>query len=112
MAKGNKEIWRNIWKRGEDGDYREQRSFVRYAIVSTALFMAFFLLKRDGLVTWVQSGIAIRRQASEIKRLERENKALDARIDYMSGDRDTLERFARENFYFSAPGDDVYIVGP
>jgi cell division protein FtsB len=28
----------------------------------------------------------------------------------MTGDRDTLERYAREQFYFAEPGDDVYII--
>ena len=27
----------------------------------------------------------------------------------MTGDRDSLERFAREEFFFAEPGDDVYI---
>ena len=28
----------------------------------------------------------------------------------LRSDRDTLEKFARENFHFSEPGDDVYIL--
>ena len=35
---------------------------------------------------------------------------MDRKIRMMKGDRDTLERFAREQFYFAEPGDDVYII--
>ena len=34
---------------------------------------------------------------------------MDRQIQMLSNDRDTLEEFARENFHFAAPGDDVYI---
>jgi hypothetical protein len=39
-----------------------------------------------------------------------ENEDLDRQIQMMTGDRDTLERYAREQFYFAEPGDDVYII--
>ena len=35
---------------------------------------------------------------------------MDRKIRMMRGNRDTLERFAREQFYFAEPGDDVYII--
>lgn len=28
----------------------------------------------------------------------------------MKDNRDTLERYAREKFYFAEPGDDVYVI--
>ena len=39
-----------------------------------------------------------------------ENAELDRRINMMKNDRDTLEKFAREQFFFAAPGEDVYIL--
>ncbi|MBQ4287126.1 MAG: septum formation initiator family protein, partial [Bacteroidales bacterium] len=35
---------------------------------------------------------------------------MDAKVKMLSNDRDSLERYARENFNFAEPGDDVYIV--
>ena len=48
MAKYSKDLW----NRDKDGSRREQRSFLRYALVATALFLVFMLVKKDGIITW------------------------------------------------------------
>ena len=50
------------------------------------------------------------RQQDQIEQYRREIDEMDARIDMLQHNRDTLEEFAREQFYFAAPGDDVYII--
>ena len=45
-----------------------------------------------------------------IEMYRQENAELDRRINMMKTDRDTLEKFAREQFFFAAPGEDVYIL--
>ncbi len=106
MAKYTKDIW----DRSKDGSKKEQRSFLRYAIVATVLFLLFMLLKKDSLVSWVQAGVTLRRQRRQIELYQRENEELDRRIRMMTGNRDTLERYAREHFFFAEPGDDVYVI--
>ena len=39
-----------------------------------------------------------------------ENAELDRRINMMKTDRDTLEKFAREQYNFAAPDEDVYVI--
>ena len=46
----------------------------------------------------------------QIEDYKAQTKALDARIEDLTTNRDSLERFARENFHFAAPGEDVYII--
>ena len=41
---------------------------------------------------------------------QQEIDRMDAKVKMLSNDRDSLERYARENFNFAEPGDDVYIV--
>ena len=106
MAKNTKDLW----NRDNDGNRKEQRSFLRYAIIATVVFLVFMFLKKDNLVNWVQAGVSLRRQERQIERYRQENEELDRRIRVMTGDRDSLERFAREEFYFAEPGDDVYIT--
>ncbi len=31
-------------------------------------------------------------------------------VNMLESNRDSLEKFAREQFYFSAPGEDVYVI--
>ena len=100
----------NIWDRSRDGSRKEQRSFLRFAIVATAICALFLFVKKDNVVRWVQAGFTINRQERQIELYRKQNEALDRRINMMSTDKDTLETFAREEFKFAEPGDDVYII--
>ena len=42
--------------------------------------------------------------------VEEQIKEIDDRIRYLESDRDTLEKYAREEFGLAAPGEDVYIL--
>lgn len=102
--------FKNIWNRNKDADNKAQRSFVRYVIVATALFLLFLLVKKDSVITWINAGITIGNQKKQIESLEKTNSELDKRIEALAGNRDSLEYFAREEYFLSAPGDDVYIL--
>lgn len=104
-------VGKDLWDRGKDGGRREQRSFLRYAIVATALFAVFMFVKKDNVFTWINAGFTLRAQRRQIEQLERRNEGLDRQISNLSANRDSLERYARETYFFAAPGDDVYIDG-
>lgn len=91
-------------------DKEIRSSFLRYAIVVTVLFLLFLFLKKDSVITWVQARMSLRSQEKQIEWYKEDNDRLDRKIESMSQNRDTLEQFAREEFYFSEEGDDVYIV--
>ena len=102
-------IFKNIWDRSKDGSKKEQRGFLRFVIVSTAVFLVVLLVKKDSVFRWVQAGFELRRQEKEIEYYKNEIKRLDSQIDGLSNNRDTLESYAREQFNFAEPGDDVYL---
>ncbi|MBR4809062.1 MAG: septum formation initiator family protein [Bacteroidales bacterium] len=102
--------FKDIWDRSKDGNSAPQRSFVRFAIVITAIFVLFLFVKKDSVVRWVQAGFTLRQQERRIESLKQDNKRLDEQIRLLSTSRDSLERYAREEFGFAEPGDDVYIV--
>ena len=85
--------------------------FVKYAIFATAVMLVWVgFFGEDNLVRWAKAGFELRRQNRQIERYSREIDAMDKQIKMLSNDRDTLEEFARENFHFAAPGDDVYLL--
>lgn len=100
----------NIWDSSLDGARKEQRSFIRFAIVATAICAVFLFIKKDNVVRWVQAGFTLKKQDRQIELYRKQNEELDRRINMMSTDKDTLETFAREEFNFSEPGDDIYII--
>ncbi len=102
--------FKDIWNRKQDGDYRAGRSFVRVMIVATFLAFIFLLIKKDNLIRWVQGGFTIAGQNREIRANAKTIEDLDRRIEALSSDRDSLEKFAREKYQFARKGDDVYII--
>ena len=52
----------------------------------------------------------IKAQERAIEQYNAEIEEMDKRINMLKTDKDTLEKFAREQYNFAAPGEDVYIV--
>ncbi|MBQ3712156.1 MAG: septum formation initiator family protein [Bacteroidales bacterium] len=87
----------------------EKKNFLRFVIIATAIFLVVLLVKKDSVLRWIQTGFELRRQRKEIEYYEKQIRDLDSRIEGLSTNRDTLEAYAREQFLFSEPGDDVYL---
>ena len=103
--------FRDIWDRDKDGRNAEKRSFIRYAIVATAIFLIMVgFINQNNIVRWVRVGAEIKRQDKLIEKYNKEILEMDSQIHGLTSDKDSLERYARENFGFAEPGDDVYVV--
>lgn len=64
----------------------------------------------NNVIRWVGARIEISRQEKQIREYNRQIRQMDERIRMLTSDRDTLEKFAREQFNFAEPGDDVYVI--
>ena len=103
--------FRDIWNRDNDGKNAEKRSFIRYAIVATVIFLILVgFVNQNNIVRWVRAGAEIKRQDKLIEKYNKEILEMDSQIHGLTSDKDSLERYARENFGFAEPGDDVYVV--
>ena len=91
--------------RGEHG------TFFKFVAFCVTLFIILWIVgPGNTVIHWAKAGIEIRRQEKIIREYEVQNAEMDRRINMIKTDTDTLEKFAREQFMFSAPGEDVYIV--
>ncbi len=87
------------------------RYFAWFAVVTTSLFLLFWLVgSGNTFINWAKAGIEIRHQEKVIRQYELENAEMDSRINMLKNDKDTLEKFAREHFNFAVPGEDVYVI--
>ena len=101
---------KEIWNGKGEGRSPEERSFLKYFIFSTLVFIILVgFVNKNNVVRWVRSSIRIHNQNRQIERYEQEIKAMDHEIKGILSNRDSLEQFARENFHLAAPGDDVYL---
>jgi cell division protein FtsB len=102
--------FRDIWNTEKDGKQAEKRSFIRYAILATAVFLLLVgFLNQNNFVRWIRAGIEIRQQEKQMERYQREIKEMDNQIHGLTTSKDSLEQYAREHFNFAEPGDDVYL---
>ena len=88
----------------------DHRSFSKFAVIATALFLLYVTFNRNGLLNWVRASIELRSQRKQIERYQDEISRMDREIKLLTTDRDSLEKFAREDFGFAAPDEDVYTV--
>ena len=87
------------------------RVFAWFSLVLTVFFLGTWIFgPGHTFFHWIKAGMEVHRQEKLIEAYEEENAELDRRINMMKNDRDTLEKFAREQYNFSVPGEDVYIV--
>lgn len=90
------------------GEHRRFRIFV--ALTTAAFIIIWIAGPGNTWVHWIKAGLEIKRQESQIEQYRKEIEQMDKHINMLKTDRDTLEKFAREQFNFAAPGDDVYII--
>lgn len=62
------------------------------------------------VIHWIDAKLDIRSQEKAIEQYHKDLEEMDKRINMLKTDKDTLEKFAREQFYFAAPGEDVYVI--
>lgn len=87
------------------------KGFYIFLIVAVGIFLLMFLfLPGNNFFNWMRAKAEIRRQERQIELYLDKMKDLDHEMDVLSNDRDSLERFAREQYQYAAPGDDVYII--
>ncbi len=91
--------------------YGKHGGFFKFAAFSTGIFLLIMLLKPGtNIIRWARSGMEIRRQEEQMRQYNEDIRKMEERIHMLTSDKDTLEKFAREQFYFAEPGDDVYII--
>ena len=79
--------------------------------MATIIFLVLVgFVNQNNIVRWVKAGNEIRRQDRQIERYRKEIKEMDDQIHGLTSSKDSLEQYARENFGFAEPGDDVYRV--
>ena len=82
-----------------------------FVALATAVFLFIWVVgPGNTVIHWVKAKMDIIAQEKEIEQYRNDLKEMEERINMLKTDRDTLEKFAREQYYFTAPGEDVYII--
>ena len=100
-----------IWDRIKNIFTGERRKFAWFLAIVLTLFAGSWLFGRGNtIIPWIAAKMEIRRQNAQIEEYRRQIEEMDGSIDQRETDLDTLEKFAREQYKFAAPGEDVYVI--
>ncbi len=94
---------------------KEERPWLRwvlnkYVIVTLAFFVWMLFIDNNSIGVWLRTGRQLRSQERRIEYLNREIATTEDRLNQLRSNKDSLERFAREQYGFHEPDEDVYIV--
>jgi len=64
----------------------------------------------NNIFTWISARRDIAQQKRQMRELSTEIVEMKQEIEMLTTNKDSMEKFARENFHFTAPGEDVYLV--
>lgn len=80
-------------------------------IVLTALFaMLLCFYSGNNLFSWISAKKEISRQEKLARQYQDEIVTMHETIRSLTSDKDTLEKYARENFHFARENEDVYLI--
>ena len=88
-----------------------RRNFMRVATGATVVFLFVWIVGPGNTIFhWIGAALENRRQEKLIEQYQQQNAQMEERLRMLKTDKDTLEKFAREQFHFAVPGEDVYLV--
>lgn len=91
--------------RGEHG------TFFKFTALCLTLFVILWIVgPGNTVIHWARSRSELRQQKRQMEMYNKEIEEMRRQVGMLESDRDSLEKFAREQFFFSAPGEDVYVV--
>ena len=85
--------------------------FVWFVTFATAVFLFVWIVgPGNTVVHWAKAGREIRRQEKQMEYYREQNAQMENRLHLLKNDKDTLEKFAREQLNFAVPGEDVFVI--
>lgn len=84
----------------------------KYIITLVLFILIVFFIDRNNVIRWAEDYVHQFQQEKIIENYIQEIESLDERINELSSNRDSLEKFAREQYFFHEKDEDIFIVKP
>lgn len=82
----------------------------KYFIVSFVFLVLVGFVDRNNIVRWCRDIVTVMRQEKVIRQYRKDIEAIDGKLRELTSDKDSLEKFAREQYYFQKKDEEVFIV--
>lgn len=82
----------------------------KYFIVTLLFLVWITFFDSNSVIRWVGVRKTLHEQKTQIKFYEQEISATESKINYLKSEKDSLEKFAREEYHYHEDGEDVYLI--
>lgn len=82
----------------------------KYFVVGFIFLVWICFLDTNNVGQMIRSRVTLRRQQQQIEFYEQEISKMNRKLEQLNSERDSLERFAREEYYYHQDGEDVYVI--
>lgn len=82
----------------------------KYFIVGLIFLVWICFFDTNNVGQMFRSRRTLKSQRQQIDFYEREIQQMDRKIEQLKSERDSLEKFAREEYYYQLDGEDVYVI--
>lgn len=94
------------WKRHKVGKVLLNK----YFIVGLFFLVWICFIDTNNVGQLIRTRWTLRSQRRQIEFYNREITKMDRKLEQLQSQRDTLEKFAREEYYYQQDGEDVYVI--
>lgn len=94
------------WKRHKVGKVLLNKYFV----VGLIFLVWICFIDTNNVGQLIRTRWTLRNQRRQIEFYNREITKMDRKLEQLQSQRDTLEKFAREEYYYQNDGEDVYVI--
>lgn len=97
------------------GSFKEKWSAIRktpsakYLAVTALFLMVVLFLSENNIIRWIGVKFEIAEQERVISGYKKSIEDVERKRDMLNSNLDTLETFARENYYYQLEGEDIYV---
>ncbi len=96
----------HLWKQHPVGKVLLNKYFILGVIF--LVWICFF--DTNNVWQMFRSRRTLRSQRQQIEFYEREIQKMDRKLEQLQSERDSLEKFAREEYYYLQDGEEVYVI--
>jgi len=82
----------------------------KYFIATCAFFIFILFIDNNNIVRWIGTQKTLHEQREQIEFYRKEISSTENKLNQLKSKKDSLEAFAREEYYYSENKEDVYVV--
>ena len=82
----------------------------KYFVVGFIFLVWICFFDTNNVGQMIRSRVTLKRQQRQIEFYKREISKMERKLEQLKSERDSLEKFAREEYFYHQDGEDVYVI--